>query len=145
MIFVWIALAVVSGVVEGATVALVSIWFVAGSIGGLVSCALGAPIWLQFLIAIVLSIGCFAGFRPMLMKSVSKEAKAIDDYTGKLVSKTAIVTADIRPAVEGQVKLDGAFWRAKAYDESLEIKEGQQVIVCKIEGNCCTVTPIENI
>ena len=59
MEFIWLAVAVVAAVVEAAVPALVSIWFVPGSILALAASLLGGPLWLQmalFVGATVLAI-----------------------------------------------------------------------------------------
>ena len=61
MEFIWLAVAVVAAVVEAAVPALVSIWFVPGSILALAASLLGGPLWLQmalFVGATVLAILC---------------------------------------------------------------------------------------
>ena len=50
MLIVWIVLTVAFLAAELATVALVSLWFVIGSLAALLACVLGAAAWLQVLI-----------------------------------------------------------------------------------------------
>ena len=50
MYIIWAAAIIGFGVLEAITVQLVSIWFVIGSVAGLVSALLGAPIYLQVII-----------------------------------------------------------------------------------------------
>ena len=47
MTLIWIAAMVIFGVVEAITVGLTSIWFVVGSVAGLIAAICGGPIWLQ--------------------------------------------------------------------------------------------------
>ena len=54
---IWIAAIVIFGVVEAATVGLVSIWFVIGSAAGLIAAVLDSPIWLQVVVFFIVSIG----------------------------------------------------------------------------------------
>ena len=55
-IFLWLALFAVFLIVEAGTVALVSIWFALGALAALVSCALGAEMWLQITVFLVVSL-----------------------------------------------------------------------------------------
>lgn len=63
---IWIAAIVIFGVVEVATVGLVSIWFVIGSVAGLVAAALDAPIWLQVVLFFLVSIAALIATRPLV-------------------------------------------------------------------------------
>ena len=53
MVYVWLGLIVAFIAVEAATVNLVSIWFIGGSVAGLVCAILGAPTLLQFAVFIL--------------------------------------------------------------------------------------------
>ena len=55
MVYVWLGLIVAFIAVEAATVNLVSIWFIGGSVAGLVCAILGAPTLLQFAVFILVS------------------------------------------------------------------------------------------
>ena len=69
---IWIAAIVIFGVVEAATVGLVSIWFVIGSVAGLVAAALDAPIWLQVVLFFLVSIAALIATRPLVKKLAHK-------------------------------------------------------------------------
>ena len=63
---IWIAAIVIFGVVEAATVGLVSIWFVIGSAAGLIAAVLDAPIWLQVVVFFIVSIAALIATRPLV-------------------------------------------------------------------------------
>ena len=44
---IWIAAIIIFGVAEAATAGLTSIWFVLGSVAGLIVAVCGGPVWLQ--------------------------------------------------------------------------------------------------
>ena len=56
MTIIWIAAMVIFGVVEAVTVGLASIWFVVGSVAGLIAAICGGPVWLQIALFFVVSI-----------------------------------------------------------------------------------------
>ena len=68
MVYVWLGLIVAFIAVEAATVNLVSIWFIGGSVAGLVCAILGAPTLLQFAVFILVSALLLALLRPLLKK-----------------------------------------------------------------------------
>lgn len=59
MVFVWLVIAVVLGIFEAATVALVSIWFAIGAVAAMVPAYFNAPFWVQILVFILVSALCF--------------------------------------------------------------------------------------
>lgn len=73
---IWIAAIVIFGVVEAATVGLVSIWFVIGSAAGLIAAVLDSPIWLQVVVFFIVSIAALIATRPLVRKLGSKGGTA---------------------------------------------------------------------
>ena len=57
---VWIGLMVLFGIVEASTVNMVSVWFVGGSLVGLIVNLLGGNVWLQIVAFLVVSGGLLA-------------------------------------------------------------------------------------
>ena len=76
MTLIWIAAMVIFGVVEAITVGLTSIWFVVGSVAGLIAAICGGPIWLQLALFFVVSIVCLAATRPLVKKLLHKDVTA---------------------------------------------------------------------
>ena len=70
MVFIWLAIAVVLGIIEAATVALVSIWFAIGAVAAMVPAYLNAPFWAQILVFVLVSALCFAFTRPFFQKVI---------------------------------------------------------------------------
>ena len=61
MEFLWLALIVVFAVIEGATTALTTVWFIGGALAALAAALLHAELWLQitlfFAVSVVLDKG----------------------------------------------------------------------------------------
>ena len=66
----WSVLAVAFLVLEGCTVAMVSLWFSIGAAAALVLSLLGAALWLQLLAFLAVSGVLLALLRPMMRKYV---------------------------------------------------------------------------
>ena len=64
----WLLALILFSVIEGVTVGLTSIWFAAGALGALIAAMLGAHIFLQILIFLVLSALALALVRPIAVR-----------------------------------------------------------------------------
>ncbi|MCL2325263.1 MAG: NfeD family protein [Proteobacteria bacterium] len=138
MLVFWVVLAVVCGVVEAATVAVVSIWFVIGAGFAAILALLGAPVLAQVLVAITVSGLTLGLVRKSIIKT-SKKKIAKDEIQAISEGKIATVTQEIRPGKWGQICLNGDYWSARALNDNDVIPVDACVIVYKIDGACCIV------
>lgn len=128
----WLAALVVFAIVEGATVSLVSIWFVGGSAAALLTAILGGPIWLQFILFFAVSIALLAALRPFLRKYVNphRTPTNADRNIGRI--GTVLEKIDNIQST-GRVKVAGMEWTARSVDGST-IEKDTLVVVRSIEG-----------
>lgn len=132
MYIVWAGLIILFAVIEGMTVQLVSIWFVIGSVAGLICSLLKAPVWLQITVAVAVSIIALIITRPIIKKHITP--KITPTNADRVIGKVGIVEEDIdNTKAVGLVSVDGQIWSARALDGEL-IAKGEQVDVLKIEG-----------
>ena len=132
MYIVWAGLIILFAVLEGMTVQLVSIWFVIGSVAGLICSLLKAPVWLQITVAVAVSIIALIITRPIIKKHITP--KITPTNADRVIGKVGIVEEDIdNTKAVGLVSVDGQIWSARAQDGEL-IAKGEQVDVLKIEG-----------
>ena len=132
MVFVWLVIAVVLGIFEAATVALVSIWFAIGAVAAMVPAYFNAPFWVQILVLILVSALCFVFTRPFFKKiiRVNKQPTNVD----RLVGQEGVATDDIENIeCRGKVFISGLTWSARSETGEL-IPQGAVVTVKKIEG-----------
>ena len=132
MVFVWLVIAVVLGIFEAATVALVSIWFAIGAVAAMVPAYFNAPFWVQILVFILVSALCFVFTRPFFKKiiKVNKQPTNAD----RLVGQEGVATDDIENIeCRGKVFISGLTWSARSETGEL-IPQGAVVTVKKIEG-----------
>ena len=132
LLWVWIALAVVFGVVEAATAQIVTIWFAIGAIGAFIANAAGAGVTVQLSVFVAVSILTLIIARPYLKKFTKTEMQRTnaDMYIGE----TAVVLEEIdNTRGTGQIKVKGSVWTARSRNNSV-IPAGENVCVEKIEG-----------
>lgn len=140
MTLIWIAAMVIFGVVEAITVGLTSIWFVVGSVAGLIAAICGGPIWLQLALFFVVSIVCLAATRPLVKKLLHKDVTATN--ADRVLGQTARVTENIDNAVPtGAVYVGGMTWTARS-ESGQPIPRNAQVKIVRMEGVRLFVEPV---
>ena len=140
MTLIWIAAMVIFGVVEAITVGLTSIWFVVGSVAGLIAAICGGPIWLQLALFFVVSIVCLAATRPLVKKLLHKDVTATN--ADRVLGQTARVTESIDNAVPtGAVYVGGMTWTARS-ESGQPIPRNAQVKIVRMEGVRLFVEPV---
>ena len=138
---IWLVLLVVFLLLEAATVVMVSLWFAAGSLIALLASALGAPIWLQVALFLIVSAALLACLRPLVRKHFTPSLTRTN--VDAVIGGTGYVTADIdNAAATGSVKLGAMEWTARATAGN-RIPKGTLVKVDKIEGVKAFVSPAE--
>lgn len=138
-IFLWLALFVVFLIVEAGTVALVSIWFALGALAALVSCVLGAEMWLQITVFLVVSLVLLA----VLWKRVRNKLTTTKTNVDSVIGAEGYVTEAIdNLSYTGRVKLGGITWAARS-TSGAGIPVGTLVKVERIEGVKVFVSPAE--
>lgn len=132
MEWVWLAALIVFIIIEASSVMLVSVWFVIGSLVALIATLLGAPLWLQIVLFLTVSVGLLLSLRPLLRKFYTP--KKIQTNAPANIGKLAVVTERIdNLRAEGAVKLSGLVWTARSVDGS-SVEVGRVVRVVRIEG-----------
>ncbi len=130
---IWFVLLLVFLVVEAACpFHLVSIWFAAGSFVAMIASYLGAAVWLQVLLFLLVSCALVVMLWPFIKKFLNPRlAKTNVDA---VVGSEGYVTADIdNIAATGQVKLGAMEWSARSTSGKV-IPKGSLVRVDRIEG-----------
>ncbi len=141
--YIWLGMFVVFLVVEAACpIHLVSTWFAAGSLVALLVTLLGAPVWLQLLLFILVSTGLLIGFWPLVKKFLNP--KVTPTNVDSVIGSQGYVTQDIDNLLpSGIVKLGSLEWTARSVGAA-PIPKGTLVKVVRIEGVKAFVEPVEN-
>ena len=138
---IWLILMVVFLVIEGNTIAMVSLWFGAGALASLIVALIGGEVWLQILVFFTVSIVLLAALRPIARKYFTP--KLTPTNVDGVIGSVGIVTADIdNIAAQGQIKLASMEWTARSTSGD-PIPAGTQVRVDRIEGVKAFVSPVQ--
>jgi len=138
----WFALMVAFVIAEAACpFHLVSIWFAVGALAATVAGLLGAELWLQATVFLVLSVALLIALWPLTKKFL--KPKVTPTNVDAVVGTEGYITAPVdNLRAEGQVKLGGLYWSARS-TTGQRIEEGTLVKVDRIEGVKAFVTPVE--
>ena len=129
----WLVAMVVLLVVEAAVPGLVSIWFALGALAALISSLFHAPVWLQLVWFLLVSVVSLILTRPLVKKYVN--SRTTPTNADMVIGKDAIVTETIDNLHgKGAVLLEGKTWTARMADETQTAEAGKKVRVLRIEG-----------
>ena len=140
MTVIWIILAAVFLVVELVTVAMVSLWFMVGALAALIAAAVGASMWLQILLFLLVSVACFVLLYPQLKRFVGRNRQPTN--ADMVLGRTCIVTQRIDNIADtGAVSVGGKTWSARTRNGEIA-EEGSLVRAEDIQGVKLIVSPL---
>lgn len=143
MTVVWLIAMIVLLVVEGVVPGLISIWFALGALAALVSALLHAPLWLQIVWFLAVSIVALALTRPLAKKYINSKTQPTN--ADMLIGKECVVRESIDNVLgAGAVSVDGKVWTARTESDDMKAPEGSRAAVVRIEGVKLIVKPIED-
>ena len=129
----WLVLAIVLGVIEAVTFQMVAIWFGLGALAAIIPGLLGANIWVQFSVFMIVSIAALIGTRPFVKKVL--KLRQVHTNADSLIGQVGVVIVDsvVGEITSGRVVVSSQEWAA-CTEDGLELRKGDRVLVKKIEG-----------
>ena len=129
----WLIAMVVLLVIEAVVPGLISIWFALGALAALISALFHAPIWLQIVWFVAVSVIALILTRPLVRKYVN--GRITPTNADMVIGKDAVVTEAIDNLhSRGSVLLDGKTWTSRMDREDESAESGETVRVLRIEG-----------
>lgn len=140
--WVWLIAIIAFGIIEASTMTLISIWFLVGSIGGMIAALLGANTITQIMVFTLTSAFFLLITRPFVKRFLSTEKTKTN--ADRVIDEIAIVTEDIDNFNNsGQVKIMGQIWSARTVQDNMTFHVGEQVLVKRISGVKLIVDDVE--
>ncbi|MCD8344846.1 MAG: NfeD family protein [Oscillospiraceae bacterium] len=134
----WLIAIIAFIVLEAVTYQLVSVWFVIGSLGGLVAAALGASFGVQIAVFVILSALMLAVLRPLSMKLL--KPKGLKTNVDGLIGGDVLITENVSNIEgTGKGKINGMTWTVRS-ESGEDIPENSVATVSRIEGVKLIVT-----
>ena len=137
----WLALVILFGIAEAATLGLTSIWFARGALGAMVVAIFDGALLLQIAVFVVISgvaVWLTRGWGQKRFND-SREPTNADRILGQRCHVLEDIDNDLGTGV---VKADGKIWTARSVSGK-PIPAGSTVIIRSIEGVKVMVTPAE--
>lgn len=138
--YVWLVLLILFLMAEGATVALVSLWFAAGALAAIIAALLGASVGLQLALFLVVSVALLAMLRPVLKKYVNPKIQRTN-VAALVGQECTVIEAIDNLAATGRVKMGGMTWSARSIGEE-NIPAGTVVKIEAVQGVKLLVSPV---
>lgn len=140
-LYIWLGMMILFIIVEAVcAIHLVSIWFAAGALVAMIAAALGAKLWLQITLFLLVSGVLLALLWPLVKKFLRPNLKKTN--IDSIIGATGLVTITVdNMESTGQVKLNGMEWTARSTSGRV-IDPHTEVKVDRIEGVKVFVTPV---
>lgn len=135
----WLIAAGAFAAAEAASLTFVLLMFAGGALAGSLTAALGGPVLVQFLVAIGVTLALLGGVRPIAQRHLTSGPPAITG-TDALVGQEAVVLDQV-DARDGRIRLNGAEWSARSFDDAQVLPVGTVVRVLQISGATALVMP----
>lgn len=115
--FIWLAIAAVMAVIEVMSLGLITMWFVVGALVAFVANLLGADIFVQIVVFLVVSVLCLVVLRPVFLKY----RKHGERSEPTVIGQTAVVMETIdNNRLTGRIETeDRMTWSARSTDCSV--------------------------
>ncbi len=133
MTAIWLAVMIVLLIVEGMAPGLVCIWFSFGALAAMISAMLKAPVWLQVLWFVLVSVVSLVLTRPLAKKYVN--ANTPPTNADMAIGRDCVVTETIdNVRGTGAVTVGGKIWTARMAAPDGYAEKGTILQVLRIEG-----------
>jgi len=143
----WLGLILLFVVIEMLTLEFTFLMIAIGSLGGLISGALGAPWYVQIVVAGILSLLLILTLRPPLLRVLKRGGDPAKSNVDALLGLEGLVIDHVTDSA-GHVKLsNGDTWTARVspLTENRELVRGERVLVTAIEGATAIVVPAQRV
>lgn len=142
MLWIWVAITVVTAIMEFVTVQMISIWFTAGALVALIAYAAGAEYWVQIIVFVLVSLILLLSFRKIAMKWLLRNVKEHSTNSDALIGTVIKLIEDITIDTPGAAKVGDIVWTVVG-SNGFTATAGEHVKVLTIDGNKLVVTSVE--
>lgn len=129
----WLILLVILVAIEIATMGLTTIWFAGGALFATIAASFNAPLEVQIILFVTISVLLLLFTRPIAIKYFNKSR--VKTNVESLVGKNAVIISEIDNGQGvGQVTVEGKEWSARSSIEDKILELGRNTTVVGIHG-----------
>ena len=129
---VWLAAAILFGILEAVTLGLNSIWFSVGALAAMAAALLGGGVWLQAVVFLAVSLAALLAAKKLLKNRFNRDRQPTN--ADRILGETVIVTEEINnEKPSGQIRAGSTLWTARSIDGAV-IPKDAEVTVKYIDG-----------
>lgn len=129
----WLVVLVVLVVIELLTMGLTTVWFAGGALVATIAALFHAPVFLQVIFFLVVSVALLFSTRPLAVKYFNKDR--VRTNAESLVGRQAIVISEVDNLQGiGQVNVGGMEWSARTRVDGVKLPVGTVTTVLAING-----------
>lgn len=129
---IWLAALVILLIAEALTLGLTTIWFAGGAAVALAAALLGANVWVQMALFLVVSLILLIFTRPVALRYMGKST--LKTNVDSLAGEQGVVDEQIDNLKgTGKVKINDVFWTARS-DSGAVIERGTVVEILRVDG-----------
>ena len=141
---VWMIAAIAAVGIEFVTTDLTFALIAVGAGSAALAAAVGAPLWLQAVIGVGVSVAGIALVRPVALRHLRRATPAIRTGVDALPGTRAQALSAVTTR-DGRISLKGEVWSARLDVDvtSDPVAEGSDVIVTRIDGATALVYPVD--
>ncbi len=131
-IVLWSVAVVVFLITEALTSSLTSIWFAGGAFASLISKFLGARLWTQIIVFLIVSLLCVFLVKKFYNKKTDENKNPTN--SDRLIGQKVLIVKSVDNSKnQGTAIVNDVEWKVKS-ENGEEISEGSTATVLKIEG-----------
>lgn len=129
----WLVVLVVLVIIELLTMGLTTVWFAGGALVATIAAVFHAPVFLQVILFLIVSVALLFSTRPLAVKYFNKDR--VRTNAESLVGRQAIVISEIDNLQGiGQVNVGGMEWSARTRVDGVKLPVGTVTTVLAING-----------
>ena len=134
---IWLIASGAFAAAEAVSLTFVLVMFAGGAAAAALTAALGGPVLLQFIVAIVATVALLGVVRPIAQRHL-EVGTGTRTGADALVGTEAVVLSEV-DVHNGRVRLNGGEWSARSFDRDQVLTAGTVVRVMEISGATAVV------
>ena len=133
-LMVWLGIMIITILIEVITIRYFTIWFSIGALAAVAATLLNAPVAVQIVVFVVVSVLALIFLRPILVKWFNRDKKRA--RVEGMIGRQAIVISDIdNTQGGGLVRIGKKEWSARRKNDRARYRTGDVIRVTAVTGN----------